>query len=117
MPMVVQLPKKETITLRKRYNLNASEGFDPLDSRADVATFMPEALTVRNIPFELTIRDISTNELIYRTRDASEGWDGIDPRTGELVAKNTKWIWKVTLFEPLEGEPSQYTGIIIRQDK
>lgn len=109
--------KKENITLRKRYNLNASEGFDPLDNRSDVATFMPEALTVRNTPFELTIRDVSTNELIYHTRNASDGWDGKDPRTGDLVPKNSRWIWKVTLFEPLQGEPSQYSGIIMRQDK
>lgn len=106
---------KETVHISSRYNLLASEGFDPSDSRTDVATFMPEALTVRNTPFELTIFDLNTKAVVYKTGDASNGWDGTDRRTGELVPLNSRWLWKVTLFNPMEGESSEYSGYITRQ--
>ncbi len=106
---------KTSITIQEPYQLLAPTGFRPLDYDPKVKTFMPYALQVRETGFVLMIIDPSTNAVIYSTKDANLGWDGIDPRSNQLVAEGSSWIWKVVLEKPNPGEPKEYTGIITRK--
>jgi hypothetical protein len=105
--------EKKTIALEK-YNLIAPNGFNP-DGNSELSkTFMPGALRVRDTPFELIIMDAKTMATVYRTTDASQGWDGTDSRTGQIAAPGSTWLWKVILKAPQPGEKNEYSGMFTR---
>jgi hypothetical protein len=91
----------------------AVDAFSPLSNDPRKNTFMPYALKERNTGFTLTIIDPKTGGVVYTTKNASEGWDGIDSRTGNLAISGTNYIWKVILTNPLPGEADSYKGILI----
>lgn len=108
--------KETTVRLDQQYNLLASTGFNPLSNDARNNRFMPFALTQRDTPFELTIMDPNTQTVIFRSSDASIGWDGTG-RNGDLVPLNSTWLWRVVMKNPLPGEPKEYKGLITYQDR
>lgn len=101
------------IRLSEDYNLNAQEAIDLNSSDSRVATFMPHALKERNTPFELYIYDAKSGRVIYKTTDASAGWNGVDNNTGEVLKNGTVVLWKVLLGNPNPGEPREYKGTIV----
>jgi hypothetical protein len=102
------------IFIEKDYNLLAVNAFDPLSEDSRKNTFMPYALTKRNSAFSLIIIDTDNGGIIFESSDASNPWDGIDKRNGQLVNKNKAFIWKVTLTSPEKNEKSVYKGTITR---
>ncbi|MEY3412442.1 MAG: hypothetical protein RIQ70_1130, partial [Bacteroidota bacterium] len=52
--------------------------------------------------------------IMYQTEDASQPWNGIDKRTGQLAPSSQAYIWKVRLSNPLPGEPTEYKGTITK---
>jgi hypothetical protein len=106
--------EKKTITLEQTYNLLAPTGFDPSSSDERNNKFIPYALLLRDTPFEMVIMDAKTMATVYRTTDASQGWDGTDSRTGQVAAPGSTWLWKVILKAPQPGEKSQYSGVVTR---
>ncbi len=102
------------IFIEKDYNLLAVNAFDPLSDDSRKNTFMPYALTKRNSAFSLIIIDTDNGGIIFESSDASNPWDGIDKRNGQLVNKNKAFIWKVTLASPEKNEKTVYKGTIIR---
>jgi hypothetical protein len=102
------------IFIEKDYNLLAVNAFDPLSDDSRKNTFMPYALTKRNSAFSLIIIDTDNGGIIFQSSDASNPWDGIDKRNGQLVNKNKAFIWKVTLASPEKNEKTVYKGTIIR---
>ena len=102
------------IFIEKDYNLLAVNAFDPLSDDSRKNTFMPYALTKRNSAFSLIIIDTDNGGIIFESSDASNPWDGIDKRNGQLVNKNKAFIWKVTLTSPEKNEKSVYKGTITR---
>lgn len=104
--------ESKTITLEKVYNLLAPTGFNPTSSDERTNRFIPYALTERDTPFEMIIMDAKTMTVVYRTTDASQGWDGIDSRNGQMAAPGSTWLWKVMLKNPQPGEQSEYSGIV-----
>jgi hypothetical protein len=104
----------KTIFIEKDYNLLAVNAFDPLSGDSRKNTFMPYALTKRNSAFSLIIIDPDNGGIIFESSDASNPWDGIDKRNGQLVNKNKAFIWKVTLSSPEKNEKSVYKGTITR---
>jgi hypothetical protein len=101
------------ISIKEEYNLQAANSFNINSSDSRNNKFMPYALTERNTAFELTIMDAKSGRLLYKTNDASNGWDGTDMQTGSLVQVNSTYIWKVIMKNPLPGEPNTYSGTII----
>ena len=101
------------IRLSEDYNLNAQEAIDLNSSDSRVSTFMPHALKERNTPFELYIYDAKSGRVIYKTTDASAGWNGVDNNTGEVLKNGTVVLWKVLLGNPNPGEPREYKGTIV----
>jgi hypothetical protein len=105
--------EKQTISINEPYNLLAAKGLNTNSPDVRNRTFMPYALTQRtNVSFELIIIDPRNGAIVYSTSDASEAWDGIDKRTGEMVKQNTVWPWRVLMKNPNPGEPKEYSGTI-----
>jgi hypothetical protein len=103
----------KSVNIEEDYNLMAMTGFDPTDINPSNSTFIPYALKERDVEFTMIILDPNDGHLIYETSDASQGWDGIDRQTGQLVKFETSYIWKVTIANPAIGEKSEYAGVII----
>lgn len=101
------------ITVKEDYNLMASNTLDLSSDNSKINTFMPYALTVRNVKFVMTILDATSGEIVFQTDDAGQPWDGTDKRTGNPVT-GTNYIWKVTLSNPQPGESANYKGVITR---
>ncbi|MCX6196615.1 MAG: hypothetical protein NTY55_08180 [Flavobacteriia bacterium] len=104
----------KTILISEDYNLLAVNAFNPLSDDRRKNTFMPYALTKRNSAFSLIIIDTDNGGIVFESSDASNPWDGIDKRNGQLVNKNKAFIWKVTLTSPEKNEKSVYKGTITR---
>jgi hypothetical protein len=105
--------EKKTISIKEEYNLQAVNAFNINSSDPRNNRFMPYALIERNVAFELTIIDAKSGRVVYKTNDASNGWDGTDMNTGSLVQPNLTYVWKVTIKNPLPGEPKDYKGTIL----
>lgn len=96
------------------YNLYAADAIQTSDPDQYRNSFMPSALTVRNVDFNMIIIEPSTGSIIFETSDATNRWTGVDRRTGQFVDVNKAYIWKVTLKNPVKGEKSEYKGTVIR---
>ncbi len=101
------------LTLKEDYNLMAANTIDVSNSNSQINTFMPYALTVRNVKFMMTIIDANSNEIVFQTDDATQAWDGTDKKTGN-TATGTTFIWKVAISNPQPGETANYKGVITR---
>ncbi len=109
------ISEKKSVTLNEVYNLMAPTGFYPLSSDNRTNLFIPIALTLRDTPFEMVILDPNNMTVVFKTTDASMGWNGIDARTGQMVPINSNWLWKVVMKNPLSNEPEEYKGLILRK--
>ena len=108
------ISETKKITVPEDYNLLAVDAFSPTENNVKTNTFIPFALTVRNVRFTMTVIDSKNGGIVYQTSDANQPWDGIDKRTGVLVNATESFIWKVTLENPEPGESSIYKGVVIR---
>lgn len=104
----------KTIRIEDEYNLLATNTFTSTSSDPRKSTFMPYALKVRNVDFKLTIIDPSNGAVVFETSDASEGWNGIDKRNGQLVDVQKPYVWIVRILNPLPGEQQEYKSTVIR---
>jgi len=104
----------KTIRIEDDYNLLATNTFTSTSSDPRKSTFMPYALKVRNVDFKMTIIDPSNGAIVYETTDASEGWNGIDKRNGQLVDAQKPFVWIVRIMNPLPCEQPEYKSTVIR---
>ena len=91
----------------------AMNSFVPTDVDPAINTFMPYSLKVRGDDFHMIIIDPADGHLIYETKDASKGWDGIDKQTGAMVKYESAYIWKVTIENRQIGESPEYAGTVV----
>lgn len=103
---------EKSIYVEDDYNLMAMTGFTPSSGDARTNTFMPFALTQRNVNFKLTIIDSRDGQIVYETTDATLPWDGTDIRTGNSGNKPQVYVWKAVIFNPAKNEPNEYRGTI-----
>jgi hypothetical protein len=106
--------EKIKITANEDYNLLAVNAFNPQSRDERNATFMPYALTIRDVRFELIVIDPDNGGIVFRTKDAQNAWDGTDQRNGQLVPTQKAYIWKVVLQDALPSEKTTYSGTIVR---
>jgi hypothetical protein len=101
------------VYIDNEYNLFAQNSFRPNSTDLNTNTFMPFGLTQRNVQFTMLIIDPNNGNVLYRTSDVSQGWDGTDMNTGQQVKLETTYVWKVTLenTEPNELR-NEYSGIV-----
>lgn len=107
-----KVTETEKIRISDPYNLLAPTGFTPSSGDVRTNTFIPYALTQRETPFEMIIMDPNNMTVLFTTADASQGWTGLDGRSGQQVQAGTTWLWKVVMKNPLPGEPREYKGLI-----
>jgi hypothetical protein len=106
--------ESKTVRVKEDYNLLAVNTFNPNSLDIRNTTFLPIALKSRNSPFKMVIIDPNDGAIVFETSDASQPWDGIDKRDGQMVNANKVFIWKVTIKHPEASEKSEYKGTIIR---
>ncbi len=102
----------KSIRVDDKYNLMAVNSFIPEDIDTRNNTFMPFALTQRNVKFNLIVIDPTDGHTVFQSNDASNAWDGIDKTTGNGVTYGTTYIWKVTIESAEPNENNEYTGNI-----
>lgn len=96
------------------YNLMAVSSFRPNSINPKTNTFLPYALTERNVNFRMIIIDPKDGHVVFETKDATQPWDGIDMRSGQLVPFERSYIWKVVLDNKETNEATnEYTGNVI----
>jgi hypothetical protein len=101
----------KNVYIDEDYNLLAPSAFMPLSSDRRKNTFIPYALLERNTGFKLTIIHPKSGFTLFETT-STEGWNGVDMNTNQLVDFNYTYIWKVTLTNPEPGEKSEYKGVV-----
>jgi hypothetical protein len=104
----------QDVQISENYNLLAVNSFEPSSFEPKRQSFMPFALTQRDVEFTLIILDRRDGGIVYQTSDAAMPWNGVDTRSGQLVNSGQDFIWKVQLVNPLPGESSEYKGIITK---
>jgi hypothetical protein len=102
------------VNIDEDYNLLAVNAFNPNSFEPRNQTFIPFALTQRDVKFTLLILDPKDGGVMYQTEDASQPWNGIDKRTGQLAPSNQAYIWKVRIANPLPGESTEYKGTMTK---
>ena len=102
------------VNIDEDYNLLAVNAFNPNSFEPRNQTFIPFALTQRDVKFTLLILDPKDGGVMYQTEDAAQPWNGIDKRTGQLSPSNQAYIWKVRISNPLPGESPEYKGTITK---
>ena len=102
------------VNIDEDYNLLAVNAFNPNSFEPRNQTFIPFALTQRDVKFTLLILDPKDGGVMYQTEDASQPWNGIDKRTGQLSPSNQAYIWKARISNPLPGESPEYKGTITK---
>lgn len=103
---------EKTIYIENDYNLMAVTGFTPTSNDPKTNTFMPFALTQRDVRFTLMILDGRDGGIVYKTSDASLPWDGTDIRSGRRSETPQVYVWKAVILNPETNEPSEYRGTI-----
>lgn len=102
----------KSIHIDEKYNLMAVNSFIPEDMDARNNTFMPFALTQRDVRFNLIIIDPTDGHTVFQSNDATNAWNGIDRTTGNPVNYGTTYIWKVTIENTQPNENNEYAGNI-----
>lgn len=105
---------KVTVPTDKVANLVTVKSFTPQGNISKNSGFMPYLLTQRDTPFKLTIYDPTQGmQVVFSTTDASEGWTGIDDRTGQMAKSGVAYYWKVEMKRHLPSEPPVYQGTVV----
>lgn len=105
---------EKTIQIEEDYNLMAMNSFTPTSDRRENQTFMPYALTQRDVNFKMIILDGIDGGIVFETTDASLPWDGTDMRSGSRSSEPKAYVWKVTILNPATNEPNEYRGTVIK---
>ncbi len=105
---------EKTIQIEEDYNLLAVNAFTPTSSSPENQTFMPYALTQRDVNFRMVILDGIDGGMVYETTDASLPWDGTDMRSGTRSSNAKAYVWKVVIYNPESNEPNEYRGTVIK---
>ena len=71
--------------------------------------FGPKGIKYEFQSYEMLIFDRWGNR-IYYTTDPNETWNGRVNNTGDVVAPNGCYVWKITLTDVIQRVPHQYVG-------
>ncbi|MCB9186072.1 MAG: PKD domain-containing protein [Flavobacteriales bacterium] len=80
-----------------KFKLLAPEAFTPNGDGIN-ETFIPKALPEMGVPFEMTIQNPKTGQVVFRTEDASYAWNGTLNNSG-IELENGIYVWTVVLQE------------------
>ncbi len=98
---------QQEIEVATDYNLLAPNSFTPdADGINDV--FIPEALKILDVNFEMTIYD--RRGLIYQSRSLNDPWTGLNQRDGGMCPQGA-YVW-IVKYKDHEGIDQVYKGTI-----
>jgi gliding motility-associated-like protein len=103
--------REQTVRIDEDFRLFAETGFTPNGDGIN-DHFLPKALEVMDMPFEMTVRDAFGRE-VFRTSNINEPWNGRELNTGVTLPRGT-YLWTVVLTEPILKNPV-FTGNITIQ--
>ena len=86
-----------TYNIPEDFNLLAPTAFTP-DGDGINETFMPAVLAHMGVEFELTIKDPRTGNVVHRTADPLDPWNGRLNNTGQTMQGGI-YVWTVVLKE------------------
>lgn len=86
---------ERTVRVDEDYNLLAPKTFSPNGDGVE-DTFLPDALKVLGVKFNLTIHDPRTGQLVFESTDAQRTWNGRIGGKGELCAPG-EYVWMVEM--------------------
>lgn len=101
------------IRVEKDYNLMAPSAFSPQSNDRRKNTFIPYALTERDVQFEFVVIDPKTHAVVFKSNDKNNPWDGRDQRTGKMTPAEKVYMWKVHIQNPLPEEKAIYAGSVV----
>lgn len=101
------------IRIEEDYNLMAPSAFRPQSSDRRKNTFIPYALTERDVEFEFVVIDPKTHAVVFKSNDKDNPWDGRDQRTGKMTSAEKVFMWKVHIENPRPGEKAIYAGSVV----
>ena len=81
----------------EKFNLLAPTAFTP-DGDGINETFIPKALPEMCLAFEMTIQNPKTGQIVFRTEEASNQWNGTLNNSG-VELENGIYVWTVVLKE------------------
>ena len=87
----------ETKVSSGEFNLLAPAAFTPNGDGIN-ETFIPEALAEMGIPFEMTIQNPRTGQIVYKTGNALDPWNGKLNNANQKL-ENGVYVWTVVLKE------------------
>lgn len=87
----------ETKISTEKFNLLAPEAFTPNGDGIN-ETFIPSALPEMGIEFEMSIQNPRTGQVVYRTGNALEPWNGKLNNVNQKL-ENGVYVWTVVLKE------------------
>lgn len=87
----------ETKMYTEKFNLLAPEAFTPNGDGINEA-FIPEALAEMGIEFEMSIQNPRTGNVVYRTGNAMEPWNGKMNNVNQKLESGV-YVWTVVLKE------------------
>lgn len=96
---------------RENFDLLAPTGFTP-DGNLNNETFIPKALPLMNVPFEMVILNQKGQE-VYRTANASEPWNGRLHNRGTKLDAGV-YVWTVVLKSEIAFKKT-FSGTITLQ--
>lgn len=100
---------EKNISIQGYYNIRTEHFFSP-DGDGSKDFFLPEELSVINLPFIMSVYN-RAGELLFQTNNMSQQWDGRD-KNGKLVDFGA-YVWRIQLTNEL-GYEEEYSGTVIK---
>ena len=97
---------RQFISVEDKNTLLAPNSFSP-DGDGLNDTFIPKALEISDLPFEMSIYDPSG--LIFKTNDKNRPWDGKNNNSGAVYQVGSTFRWSVTIKDS-NGMEQNYVG-------
>ena len=97
---------RQFISVEDKNTLLAPNSFSP-DGDGLNDTFIPKALEISDLPFEMSIYDPSG--LIFKTNDKNRPWDGKNNNSGVIYQIGSTFRWSVTIKDS-NGMEQNYVG-------
>jgi len=98
---------EKTLTFNNIFDIMAPNAFSP-DGDGLNDYFIPKALEIYDIPFEMFIYD-RAGKLIFNTKTKSNPWNGRNPQTGNQESGTFIWI---VILKDNKGNDIKYGGTV-----
>lgn len=100
---------KKKVTIKNGSTIYVQDAFKPNSNIAENETFIPKALQVWDVQFEMTIVN-KAGKTVYQTSEKHEPWNGKMNNIGQVLDEGI-YLWQVIVYD-VEGTPHHQHGKI-----